>query len=61
MLDIQTRSQSPSQSQDEVIQLREHLERVLQERKANREEIEKLRRLAEEQQDRIRELSRRTA
>jgi hypothetical protein len=54
-----TTEQSQSQLRDNsVILLREHLERLLQERKDQREQIEKLRNLAEQQQEKIRELKR---
>jgi len=57
MLQTMTTEQSQSQSQDNsVVLLQEHLERLLLERKSHREQIEKLRLLAEEQQEKIREL-----
>ena len=60
MTSMKTISQNRSQSQDKVVQMQEHIERLLQERKTTNKELEKLRDLAERQQDVIREL-RRTA
>lgn len=56
MLDIMTKSQL--QSQDKIILLEEHIERLLQERKDSRKETDKLRELAEQQQETIRQLRR---
>ena len=60
MTEMRTISQNPLQSPDKVVQLQQHIERLLQERKMTRKEIETLRELAERQHETIKEL-RRTA
>ena len=60
MTEMMTISPNPLQSQDRVVKLQQHIERLLTERKSTRKEIETLRELAERQQETIEEL-RRTA
>lgn len=51
-------TQNQLQSQAKVILLQEHIERLLQERKDTRKELDRLRELAEQQQETIRRLRR---
>lgn len=51
-------TQNQLQSQAKVVKLQEHIERLLQERKDTRKELDRLRELAEQQQETIRRLRR---